>query len=78
MITSKRKCPSCGGTDFAEGEFRWNTLRLRGEWNLWGMGMRHPMKAAVCVDCGYVHHYLNGPDLDDIRKKARGSVADRR
>ena len=82
MILSQRKCPCCGGNEFVEGESNHTVFRPRGAWTLWGLAFRvadtHPVKTEVCIDCGYVHHYIDGPDLAEIRKGARGSAANLR
>ncbi len=79
MILSQRKCPCCDGNEFVEGQLNRSVFRPRGAWTLWGLAYRaadtHPVKAAVCTTCGYVHHYIDGPDLTEIQKGARGSVA---
>ena len=79
MITSKRKCPSCDGTDFAEGEIHGAYFQLRGDRAVLDLLLKHkPIKGAVCIDCGYLHHYVDGAELESIRTKARGSAADLR
>jgi predicted nucleic-acid-binding Zn-ribbon protein len=76
MITSKRKCPSCGETEFVEGKLgaHVQTFIPRGVWMFLGYSVR----GAVCLKCGYLYHFIEEPDLTELRRKVRGSVADLR
>lgn len=73
MVTSTRKCPSCGESQFAEGKLgaHLQTFIPRGVW----MFLGYTVRGAVCLECGYVHHFVEEPDLAELRKRVRGSVA---
>lgn len=42
------------------------------------MFLGYSVRGAVCLECGYVHHFVEEPDLTELRKKVRGSAADLR
>jgi hypothetical protein len=63
-----RKCPACGGKNLAGGRLgaHANTFIPEGRvmWN------GYTVSASVCLDCGFLSHYLDQHDLDEIRRRA--------
>jgi len=63
-----RKCPACGGKNLAGGRTgdRANTFIPEGRvmWN------GYTVSASVCLDCGFLSHYLDQHDLEEIRRRA--------
>jgi hypothetical protein len=60
-------CPSCHGTNLADGRLGVNrhTFVPAGRWMFLGYGVR----GFVCLDCGFLGQYLERQDVDDIRRK---------
>ena len=60
-------CPSCRSTNLVSGRLGVNrhTFVPTGRWMLLGYGI----KAMVCLDCGFLGHFLEPEDLNDIRRK---------
>jgi predicted nucleic-acid-binding Zn-ribbon protein len=75
MITS-RECPSCGSPEFAEGKLgvHSQTFIPRRTFVFFG----YVIRGAVCLGCGYVHHYIDEAGLAKLRQKVRDSAADLR
>ena len=61
---SQQACPICGGTDLEYGQGA-SPFMPRGRLVLFGYRVRN----FVCLDCGYVGHYLDKRSVQDIQKK---------
>jgi len=62
----QRKCPACGGKNLAGGTLGVSrkTFIPNGRW------IGYKASAFVCLDCGFLSHYLDQHDLDEIRRRA--------
>ena len=60
-----RKCADCGGTNLRFGTLTYTTFKPFEEFTVRG----YDLIAFVCLDCGYVGHFLHHDDVEDIRKK---------
>jgi hypothetical protein len=63
-----RKCPACGGKNLADGTLgvQAHTFIPTGR-TMW---MGYVAKAFVCLDCGFLSHYIGQEDLNEIKHKA--------
>ena len=61
----KRECPCCHGANLVDGKLgvRKHTLIPEGRW----MWMGYSSRAFVCLDCGFMGHYLDKADILDLR-----------
>ena len=66
---SPRKCASCGSLELQDGVLgvRRTTFIPQGKF----MWIGYTVNAFVCLNCGYVGHYLLPSAVEDIRKHAR-------
>lgn len=76
MNPAESKCPVCGGTwleegGFARGRHRFFPSRVAAFFGYRVLGY-------VCVDCGFLGHYLEESDLEKLRHKLRGFSRERK
>jgi hypothetical protein len=65
--TDKRECPSCHGTSLMEGRtgVYKHTFIPEGQW-VW---LGYTARAFVCLDCGFLGHFLTEEDVRDLRSR---------
>lgn len=63
VAPTRAACPECGSTLLKYGEVD-QRFRPSGS-SVWAKG--HEINAFVCLDCGFVGHYLTSSDLDRLR-----------
>jgi ribosomal protein S27AE len=66
--SSERKCPACGGKNLAEGKFGVYKHTFIPKRRFMMLG--YIARASACLDCGFLAHYLDESDLEDIRRQA--------
>jgi hypothetical protein len=62
-------CPECGGMDLCYGSVAENFVPTGS--SIWSKG--HELHAFVCLECGFVGHYVASDDLDRLRKRVVGT-----
>ena len=65
--TRKRECPCCHSTKVRDGKlnvFR-HTFIPEGRW----MWLGYTPRAFVCLECGFMGHYLTEADISDLRRR---------
>ena len=60
-----RKCPSCGSNNLADGKFGTHKHTFIPNGRVMMLG--YVAKANVCLDCGFLAHYIEETDLEKIR-----------
>ena len=62
-----KQCPSCHGRNLRDGKFgvHWQTFIPLGRW----MPIGYHVLGFVCVDCGFVGHFLTRDQVQDITRK---------
>ena len=62
-----RKCPACGGNNITDGKlgvYKHTFIPAR---RFMMLGYR--AKGFVCLDCGFLGHYIAQNDLNEIRRQ---------
>jgi len=66
--TCERECPCCRGTNLVDGKLmthgRLSFVPAK-RWMLSG----YMVWAFVCSDCGFMGHYLDEADIQDLRRR---------
>jgi hypothetical protein len=62
--TPKRECPCCQSTNLKDGKLSVNKHRFipEGQW----MWLGYTPKTFVCLECGFMGHYLTKADISDL------------
>ena len=65
--THKPECPCCTGTNLVNGKLGgiYHTFIPAGRWMLRG----YISLAFVCLDCGFMGHFLDDADVQDLRRR---------
>lgn len=66
ITPTRAACPECGSSSLSYGQVA-QRFWPSGS-GLWAKG--HEVNAFVCLDCGFVGHYLSGADLEQLREDA--------
>lgn len=65
---NERKCPACSSKNLIDGKLGVykTTFIPKGRF----MMMGYDVSASVCLDCGFLAHFLDELDVENIRKRA--------
>jgi hypothetical protein len=64
--SNDRKCASCGSTKMLDGNKDLLYFVPKGRFKLFG----NPVMRSLCLDCGFVGHYIKESDLAKIRRQS--------
>ena len=67
MTPVESKCTVCGGTRLEEGQLSIKARRFYP--SRVGTFFGYLVNGYVCMDCGFLGHYLNASDLAKLRRK---------
>jgi len=63
--TRERECPCCHGANLMDGKLGVHKHTFIPKGRLMWLG--YTSKGFVCLDCGFVGHYLDKADIRDLR-----------
>jgi ribosomal protein L37E len=67
MNNDETKCASCGSRQLRRGKLGvWKHTFMPGERM---MMLGYPVEGRVCLDCGFLGHYIRQSDLEKIRQR---------
>jgi len=65
--TGKRECPCCRGTNLVDGKVGvYKHTFIPAGRRMW---IGYISQAFVCLDCGFMGHYLDKADIRDLRDR---------
>jgi hypothetical protein len=65
----RRECPSCHSANLINGNFGGESDKFIPDDRFMWIG--YTPRGFVCLDCGFLAHYLDSNDIQDIRKKLK-------
>ncbi|RQD66633.1 hypothetical protein [Desulfonatronovibrio magnus] len=65
--TEQRKCPDCGKSNLITGKMGVSKHTFIPQGRIMMLG--YPVKAFVCLDCGFQGNYLEEASLSDLRRR---------
>lgn len=66
---TERKCPACHGNNLVDGELGTHKQTFIPQGRFMWLG--YNVSASVCLDCGFVAHYLDEEAVADIRQRGK-------